>query len=95
MAIVSVRPFSQSHPCRHPVIFLKETSAEDLRAVIQFIYNGEVNVSQTQLASFIKTAEMLHIKGLSADSDTEDEQVRWGDTEGSRFVGAVSKRNLS
>ena len=66
---------SQEHPCQHPVFFLKDTSAEDLKAVIEFIYNGEVNVAQTQLASFIKTAELLQIRGLSGDSDTEGGEV--------------------
>ena len=59
----------QENPCQHPVFFLKDTSAEDLRAVIEFVYNGEVNVSQSQLASFIKTAEMLQIRGLSGEED--------------------------
>ena len=63
---VSVR---QENPCQHPVFFLKDTSVEDLRAVIEFVYNGEVNVAQSQLASFIKTAEMLQIRGLSGEDE--------------------------
>ena len=59
----------QDNPCQQMVFFLKDTSADDLRAVIEFMYKGCVNVSQTQLASFIKTAEMLQIKGLSGDDD--------------------------
>ena len=50
-------------------MFLKDTSAADLNAVIEFIYKGSVNVAQTQLASFIKTAEMLQIRGLSGEDD--------------------------
>ncbi|XP_037091258.1 broad-complex core protein isoforms 1/2/3/4/5-like, partial [Pollicipes pollicipes] len=56
-------------PCQQMVIFLKDTSAADLRAVIEFMYKGSVNVAQSQLASFIKTAEMLQIRGLSGEDD--------------------------
>ena len=51
------------------VIFLKDTSSADLNAIIEFIYKGSVNVAQTQLASFIKTAEALQIRGLSGEED--------------------------
>ena len=56
------------------VVFLKDTTASDLRAVMEFMYRGSVNVSQAQLASFIRTAEMLQIRGLSG----EDDKVRPG-----------------
>ena len=52
------------------VFFLKDTSAADLSAIIEFMYKGSVNVAQAQLASFLKTAEMLQIKGLSGDAET-------------------------
>ena len=68
----------QNNPCQQMVFFLKDTSASDLAAIIEFMYKGSVNVAQTQLASFIKTAEMLQIRGLSGD----DDKVRWGGVQG-------------
>ncbi|XP_043244754.1 protein bric-a-brac 1-like isoform X4 [Amphibalanus amphitrite] len=63
------RDLLKNNPCQQMVFFLKDTTAADLNAVIEFIYKGSVNVSQSQLASFIKTAEMLQIRGLSGEED--------------------------
>ncbi|KAF0300069.1 Broad-complex core protein isoform 6 [Amphibalanus amphitrite] len=65
------RDLLKNNSCQQMVIFLKDTSAQDLSAIIEFMYKGSVNVSQTQLGSFLKTAEMLQIRGLSG----EDEKV--------------------
>ncbi|XP_037076928.1 broad-complex core protein isoforms 1/2/3/4/5-like, partial [Pollicipes pollicipes] len=67
------RDLLKDNPCQHPLFFLKDTSYVDIAAVIEFVYKGEVNVLQSQLGSFLKTAEMLQVKGLSGDDD--DEQV--------------------
>lgn len=37
----------------------------DLKVMIDFMYYGEVNVSQEQLPHILKTAEMLKIKGIT------------------------------
>ncbi|XP_043225127.1 broad-complex core protein isoforms 1/2/3/4/5-like isoform X7 [Amphibalanus amphitrite] len=63
------RELLKSISCQQMVIFLKDTTAADLSAIVEFIYKGSVNVSQSQLASFIKTAEMLQIRGLSGEED--------------------------
>ncbi|XP_043204438.1 protein bric-a-brac 2-like isoform X2 [Amphibalanus amphitrite] len=63
------RELLKNNQCQHMVIFLKDTSVADLQAVIEFVYKGRVNVAQSQLASFIKTAEMLQIRGLSGEDD--------------------------
>lgn len=38
-----------------------------VEALLRFMYKGEVNVSHHELASFLKTAETLKIKGLAGD----------------------------
>lgn len=45
-------------------IFLKDVSFPDLRALVDYMYKGEVNVAQEHLASFLQTAEALDIKGI-------------------------------
>jgi hypothetical protein len=53
---------------RHVVIFMKDMKMWELRALIHFMYNGEVSVKQNRLAPLVKAAEALHIRGLSADT---------------------------
>lgn len=55
----------QSNPCQHPVIILREVDVEDLESVLTFIYEGEVNVSQPRLHTFMRLAEALQVKGLT------------------------------
>jgi hypothetical protein len=53
------------NPCKHPVIILpQEVSFLDLQFIIEFVYRGEVDVSQDELQSLLRTAEHLKIKGL-------------------------------
>jgi len=37
--------------------------------MLHFMYQGEVNIKQEDIASFLKVAEALQIKGLTTDSD--------------------------
>ena len=70
----------QQHP-GDPVFFFKDAEFDDLVAIIEFIYSGQVNVDQTRFTSFLAVAEMLKIKGLAKDAcpDQADHQVcgRW------------------
>jgi hypothetical protein len=59
------------NPCKHPIVILKDVGHKELVAILQFMYRGEVNVRQEELTTFLKTAEMLQIKGLTGnDSPT-------------------------
>lgn len=55
------------NPCKHPIVILKDVGHKELVAILQFMYQGEVNVRQEDLATFLKTAEMLQIKGLTGN----------------------------
>eukprot|EP00099_Drosophila_melanogaster_P029324 NP_788319.1 longitudinals lacking, isoform Q [Drosophila melanogaster] len=50
---------------KHPIFILKDVKYQELRAMMDYMYRGEVNISQDQLAALLKAAESLQIKGLS------------------------------
>lgn len=49
------------------MVILEATSAENMSALLEFMYKGEVHVSQEALNSFLKAAENLQVKGLSTE----------------------------
>ncbi|XP_018024882.1 protein abrupt isoform X19 [Hyalella azteca] len=53
----------------NPIVFMKDVSCNDIEALLDFMYHGEVNVPQSSLGSLIKTAEGLQIKGLAVPDD--------------------------
>jgi len=53
---------------QNPFLYLKGIRLKELRAVLDFIYHGEVNVAQDSLNNFLAVAEELAIKGLTTDS---------------------------
>ncbi|XP_023329069.1 protein tramtrack, beta isoform isoform X12 [Eurytemora carolleeae] len=67
-------PFFRSvlkrNPHQHPLVFLKGVSLKDLRAVLNFMYHGEVNVAQEDLNSFLQVAEDLRVKGLTQNNSS-------------------------
>ncbi|KAJ8729402.1 hypothetical protein PYW08_000983 [Mythimna loreyi] len=61
----------KENPCQHPVIIFRNFKFEDLNAIINFMYHGEVNIFQEQLESFLITAEFLEVKGLTDNMEEE------------------------
>jgi len=59
----------------HQVVILKDTSFADIVAIVEFMYKGEINVSQDKLSSLLKTAENLKVKGLAEVSGGEEGKV--------------------
>merc|ERR1712098_889780 len=56
---------------QHPVIVLWEATARDMALLLDFMYNGEVNVKQENLNSFLALAEKLSVRGLT-QNDSEN-----------------------
>ncbi|XP_063907068.1 protein tramtrack, beta isoform-like isoform X9 [Zophobas morio] len=63
------RELFKMNPCKHPIVFMKDVSYIAMSDLLQFMYQGEVQVSQDNLTTFIKTAEALQIKGLTGDGN--------------------------
>ncbi|XP_018012520.1 longitudinals lacking protein, isoforms A/B/D/L isoform X8 [Hyalella azteca] len=55
--------------CKSPVIVLKDIKSDDLEALLDYMYLGEVNVRQSDLSTLIKAAECLRVKGLAVADD--------------------------
>ncbi|XP_049861443.1 longitudinals lacking protein, isoforms H/M/V isoform X1 [Schistocerca gregaria] len=53
------------HYEKHPIVILKDVKFQELKAMMDYMYRGEVNISQDQLGALLKAAESLQIKGLS------------------------------
>lgn len=51
------------------LVILDGTSAANMSALLEFMYKGEVHVSQDSLSSFLKAAECLQVKGLSIEHE--------------------------
>jgi len=65
------RNLLKQNPCQHPIIILRDVAFVDMTALLRFVYQGEVYVSQERLTAFLRTAEMLHIKGLTEQNQQQ------------------------
>ena len=56
---------------KQPLIIIKDIELESLKYLLNFIYKGEVNLKQEQLATFIKIADTFKVKGISSTEEEE------------------------
>ena len=68
------RQVLRRHKHQHPLLYLHGFSFSDLQSVLSFMYQGEVNIAQDQLNSFLAVAEDLQVKGLTQNGDGESSQ---------------------
>ncbi|XP_076055819.1 uncharacterized protein LOC143033965 isoform X4 [Oratosquilla oratoria] len=66
------RSLLKGNPCQHPIVFLKDVTFANLSSILDFMYHGEVNVSHNELATFLKTAEALKVRGLAEDEKKKE-----------------------
>ncbi|CAH1707939.1 unnamed protein product [Chironomus riparius] len=66
------REIFMNNPCRHPIIILKDVTFSIMSELLQFMYQGEVNVKQAELQAFMSIAESLQIKGLATNSGSNN-----------------------
>lgn len=58
------RQLLRRNPAPNPVIVLWDMGINDLRNILRFMYNGEVEVKQAHLNRFLSVAEKLRVRGL-------------------------------
>lgn len=78
MVLSACSPYFQSlffdNPCQHPIIIMRDVKWPELKAAVEFMYKGEINVSQDQIGPLLRVAEMLKIRGL-ADVNGNDQEL--------------------
>lgn len=78
MVLSACSPYFQSlffeNPCQHPIVIMRDIKWPELKAAVEFMYKGEINVSQEQIGPLLKVAESLKIRGL-ADVNGEQDVV--------------------
>ncbi|MCL4129059.1 UNVERIFIED_CONTAM: hypothetical protein GTU68_050814, partial [Idotea baltica] len=55
--------------CQHPYIVFKDIEPREMELLLNYMYQGEVNVVQEMLPTLIKAAEALKVKGLAVPDD--------------------------
>lgn len=55
-----------ANPFHYPVIVIKDMQIEDLKLIVDFMYRGQVTISQDKMMNLVKSAEGLQINGLSS-----------------------------
>ena len=64
----------RKNPHQHPLLYLKGVKYQELLSVLNFMYQGEVNVAQEELNSFLAVAEELRVKGLTQNTQEGGKQ---------------------
>lgn len=69
MVLSACSPYFQAlfldNPCQHPIVIMRDVKWPELTAIVEFMYKGEINVRQEQIAPLLRVAEMLKIRGLA------------------------------
>ncbi|XP_014256826.1 uncharacterized protein LOC106670755 [Cimex lectularius] len=87
------------NPCQHPIVFMRDLKFWEVQALVEFMYSGEVNVTQDRLPSLLAAADALQIKGLAgpstgASSAQEDDRLSAGDTDDTATIQHIHHQPL-
>jgi len=77
---------------QHPLLYLKGVKYKELISVLNFMYQGEVNVAQDDLNSFLAVAEDLRVKGLTQGSGSADNSTSKQKSEPTKYPPPVRPR---
>ena len=62
------------HKHSHPCLYMRGVKSNVLMTIMDFLYYGEANVSQGDLDSFLALAEEFKLRGLTGNSQSDEEQ---------------------
>ena len=57
----------KQNPHSNPLLYLHGVDSKNLEYILDFVYQGEVQISQDSLDSFMRVAEILQVEGLLTD----------------------------
>ena len=57
----------------HPLLYLSGVDSQSLGFVLDYVYQGEVQIYQDDLNSFLDVAQKLKIEGLLSNGDTNSD----------------------
>ena len=62
---------NSNKPNSHPLVCLNEINSNDLHNIMDYIYNGEVQIFQDNLDRFLSIAQKLKLEGLIGNNKAE------------------------
>ena len=80
-----------SKPNAHPLLCLDGISSADLNSIMDYIYNGEVQIFQENLDRFLSLAQRLELEGLIGNNDLEPKTDNYKEKESSEREEDASK----
>jgi len=60
----------------HPLIYLSGVNSANLEFILNYIYQGEVQIFQEQLDSFLDVAQKLKVSGLISDEEPYEDEAQ-------------------
>ena len=60
-------------PGNYPSLFFKGIQGREMKAILEFIYQGKTSVSQDKLDAFMEASETLKLKGLAGETLVPEE----------------------
>ena len=67
--------FRNNNKHQHPLLCLDGLSSNDLTNVLDYIYNGEVQIFQENLDRFLAIAQKFKLEGLLGDTNEKEEET--------------------
>ncbi|KAG0445515.1 hypothetical protein HPB47_014275, partial [Ixodes persulcatus] len=80
------------NPCQHPVVIMNQTRQADLRAVVEFMYKGEINVAQDQLPTLPPDGRAAQGEGARRSDRQREPRARLSPTQRRKFQGVRPTR---